>query len=79
MVEFTLGQWMVLGGVTGAGVLAMLHAMAAQIRNHAARLDHAAECAAIKARYLRSARDSKRALQAQVQIVGEESDDVEVI
>lgn len=67
---------MVLGGVAGAGVLAMLHAIAASIRNDAARIEHARECAAIKARYLRSTRESRKALQAQVQIVGEETGDV---
>ena len=67
-----MNGWLVLGAVTACGILAMLHAIATSVRNRLMVREHAAECAAIHERYLRSARESRRALQEQVTIVGED-------
>lgn len=70
MVTFTLAQWSILGAIAGAGILTILHAIAARIRNAVQIREHLAECHRLRASYLKSQKDNRRVSDDDVEIVG---------
>lgn len=72
MAEYSANEWMVLGVIAACGIFAMLHAIATGVRNRALVAAHGLECAAVRERYLASVRETRKNLQEQVRLVGED-------